>query len=271
MSEGEIVYLDPLVARRLQATLDEAPTVEVGEALPALYHWAYGADCVTASQLGPDGHAKAGIFAPPADLPHRMWAGGRIEFLAPLAIGRVYTHSSVLLKAEEKYGRSGRLKFVTLAHEMHDPSGQICLREEQDLVYRAGAIASRQVKTFELAPEAVREIVTPDPVLLFRYSALTFNGHRIHYDANYCRDVEGYPGLVVHGPLVATLLARLATRIRPGMTITRFWFRARAPLFDTAPFEIVAMAENPDSVRLFAQTPEGGVAMEASADFRSAG
>ena len=195
----------PLLVRGMAATLGvPAPERE----LPPLWHWMLFQDWVPPEGLGPDGHPRRGGFLPPVhDLPRRMWAGGRLVFHAPLRVGEPVTRVSTILSVTEKHGASGRLVFVTVRHEIAGADGP-AITEEQDIVYR-GTRASA-VKPGRRPPPiaAARGAeVLPDPVLLFRYSALTGNGHRIHYDAGYVRGVEGYPGLIVHGPLQATWMA----------------------------------------------------------------
>ena len=171
-----------------------------------------------------------------------MWAGGRLQFLRPLAVDTPVQRRSTILSVQSKSGRSGRLVFVTVLHETSDAEG-VAIREEQDIVYRdAPPPATAGAPAPELAPAPTDEqyscIVTPDPVLLMRFSALTFNGHRIHYDRPYAMQEEGYPGLVVHGPLIAMLLLEELRRTHPGKTVRTFDFKAVSPLFDTAPFTV---------------------------------
>jgi hydroxyacyl-ACP dehydratase HTD2-like protein with hotdog domain len=249
----------PLLVRGMAATLD-LPTPR--GPLPPLWHWMLFADWVPASGLGPDGHPKRGGFLPPVhDLPRRMWAGGRLQFHAPLHEGDPVTRSSTILSITEKSGGSGRLVFVTLRHDIDGPDG-LAITEEQDIVYR-GAEAEA-VKPGEPADPvnalAARE-VRPDAVLLFRYSALTGNGHRIHYDADYVRNVEGYPGLIVHGPLQATWLAALAAELGP---FRRFSFRGRRPAFAGHALQVEAW-QSSDGLRLRTRDESGAVCMTAEA------
>ena len=257
----------PAPARALIATLGRGDAEPVaGDPLPPLWHWLYFLGATPRDALGTDGHAKLGTFLPAVPLPRRMWAGGRLWFERPLEIGESATRRSTIADVKYKTGRSGALVFVVVRHEISGQSG-VAVVEEQDLVYReaqpsgtaaAGRLAADHA-TFE-------QSVVPDPVLLFRYSALTFNGHRIHYDLKYCQDVEGYPGLVFHGPLTATLLADLARDNMPHGRMTRFSFRAVRPLFDTHPFKICGDADGP-TARLSAVDPDGYLAMEAEAEF----
>ena len=232
--------IDPLRARAMQAALDDpAPPLDPGDALPPLWHWLYFWTVAPEAELGPDGHPARGGFLPPIDLPRRMWAGSRVAFPRPLPIGAQATRRSEIAEVSLKQGRGGALAFVTVRHQVSTDEG-VCIEEEQDIVYRAAAAPGVGPHPGQPAPatSAWRREMPPDPVLLLRYSALTFNGHHIHYDRKFTTEVEGYPGLVVHGPLLATLMADLARRERPGARVARFEFRAQRPIFDTAPFVV---------------------------------
>jgi 3-methylfumaryl-CoA hydratase len=246
----------------MSATLDREP--EEGSALPPLWHWLYFLPVQAQSELGPDGHAKRGAFLPPVPLPRRMWAGGRFEFADALRVGDQATRTSRILDVKEKQGRTGALVFVTVRHEIHTSRG-FALSEEHDIVYRDHPRGD-EAPVFQMAPQEAtweREI-HPDDVLLFRYSALTFNGHRIHYDRRYCKEVEHYPGLIVHGPLIATLLLDLVRREAPGVNITAFSFRAVSPVFDIEPFLVCGKPED-GQIQLWARKPGGQLAMSATA------
>ena len=252
----------------LSATLDRAdPLPHKGDILPPLWHWLYFLPIHRQSELGPDGHAKRGGFLPPVPLPGRMWAGGRLEFRAPLRVGDEVRRVSRIQDVKFKEGRTGPLVFVLVRHEISTASG-VAVVEEHDIVYRdhpKPGQSAQEAPSAPTGPAWTREI-RPDDVLLFRYSALTFNGHRIHYDRRYCTDAEHYPGLVVHGPLIATLLVDLLRRNMPGKQITRFNFRAVSPLFDTAPFHVFGRpGDDGATVDLWAQNDRGGLAMSASA------
>ena len=253
----------------LSATLDrDDPPPHPGDVLPPLWHWLYFLPAYRQSEVGPDGHAKRGGFLPPVPLPRRMWAGSRIEWQRPLAIGDDVSRHSSIVSVVPKQGRSGALVFVVVRHEISTAAGP-ALVEEHDIVYRdlPPADARRDPATSASAPGAAawtRRIV-PDDVLLFRYSALTFNSHRIHYDRRYVTEVEGYPGLVVHGPLLATLLADLLRRQLPDAALRRFEFRAMAPLFDVAPFDVCGRPEGNGQASLWAQGPDSALAMRATA------
>jgi len=225
--------LEPARTNALRAALGEAEPLAAGQALPLLHHWLYFWDVRPPQGLGPDGHPAKGGFLPPVPLPRRMWAGGRLKFLEPLVVGERVTKTSTILKVEAKTGKSGHLVFVTVQHELAGAQG-LAIVEEQDIVYRESAPpgATTAPPTDTPAPSAAwRRDVVPDTVLLFRYSALTMNGHRIHYDRPYAIDEEAYPALVVHGPLQATLLADLAAR-HLAAPIGGFDFRGQTPAFD---------------------------------------
>jgi 3-methylfumaryl-CoA hydratase len=231
-SETAVDVLEPARSNALRGALGDAAPLAAGDALPLLHHWLYFWNVQPPRALGTDGHPAKGGFLPPVPLPRRMWAGGRLQFLQPLRLGEQVTKTSTILKVESKTGRSGTLVFVTVRHELTG-SGGLAISEEQDLVYREAAAPGSIPAPAASGPEplaAWRSDVLPDPVLLFRYSALTMNGHRIHYDRPYAMDDEAYPGLVVHGPLQATLLIGLASR-ELGRPITGFDFRGQTPAF----------------------------------------
>jgi 3-methylfumaryl-CoA hydratase len=265
-SETRTDTIDARPVALLSATLDrDDPPPCVGDALPPLWHWLYFLPVYRVSEAGPDGHEKRGGFLPPVPLPRRMWAGSRLDWTRPLRIGETVTRVSRIASITSKRGSSGELVFVVVRHELSNAEG-FALAEEHDIVYRdlsAGG-AAPAVRVAE-APQWARRI-TPDDVLLFRYSALTFNSHRIHYDRRYATENEGYPGLVVHGPLLATLLADLPRRHGLGETLRRFEFRARSPLFDVAPFDVCGAADESDgTLSLWAQGENGALAMQATA------
>jgi 3-methylfumaryl-CoA hydratase len=232
-SEELVDVLEPARSNALRAALGEAEPLAAGAELPLLHHWLYFWNVQPPAGLGPDGHPAKGGFLPPVSLPRRMWAGGRLKFCEPLTLGEQVTKTSKILKVEAKSGKSGNLVFVTVEHKFAGAKG-LAITEEQDIVYRepaaAGSIAG-PAETGEAPAAAWRHEVDPNPVLLFRYSALTMNGHRIHYDRPYAMDEEAYPALVVHGPLQATLLADLAAKNLPGR-ISTFDFRGMSPAFD---------------------------------------
>ena len=252
----------------LSAMLDrDDPEPANGSAVPPLWHWTYFVPLVRQSEIGPDGHAKRGGCLPPVPLPRRMWAGGRLEFHEPLRVGDDITRTSRILDVNGKSGRSGMLVFVTVRHEYATTRG-LALTEEHDIVYRENPRPDAPVPKPQPAPTNAsfsREIV-PDPVLLFRYSALTFNGHRIHSDRPSVTQVEGYPGLIVHGPLIATLLVDLLRRHLPQGRIRRFSFRALRPLFDIHRFTVCGRHEPDGRVALWARDHDGWQALEAEAE-----
>ena len=257
--------LRPFPADALAATLDRDESYPEGAALPDLWHWLYFLPLHRLSESGRDGHAARGGFLPPVPLPRRMWAGSRFRFHAPLRVGAQALRRSTILKVEEKQGRSGPLCFVTVGHELID-GDTLCIAEEHDIVYREDPAPGAPAPAPQPAPEgsAFHRVISPDPVLLFRYSALTFNGHRIHYDQPYATGVEGYPGLVVHGPLLATLLMDLLRRQDLGR-VTGFAFRALATITDTADFAVHGAPQPDGSVRLWARRADGALAMDATA------
>ncbi len=248
--------------------LDNAPTDD--DPLPPLWHWLGFLSCDRASNLGEDGHAKRGGFLPPVPLPRRMWAGSRFEFHRPWRVGVPGERVSTVRTVDLKEGRSGVLVFVTVEHALRDADGPL-LNEWHDIVYREPAAPGSAPPPAKPAPDAApwQWPLVPDPVLLFRYSALTFNGHRIHYDRSYCTDVEGYPGLVFHGPLQATLLMELLRREQPDATVADFTFRALRPVFDTAPLTVCGNPARDGTVRLWIRDAEGALAMDATATLRA--
>jgi 3-methylfumaryl-CoA hydratase len=258
----------PVVA--LTATLDHpAAPVTSGTALPPLWHWLYFLPMHRQSEIGDDGHARRGGFMPPVPLPRRMWAGSQLEFRAPLRVGDQVARTSTIDGVSTKDGRSGRLVFVKVRHELRcNGSADPAIVEFHDIVYREAQRADDVAPPPQAAPDGAqwqREI-RPDSVLLFRYSALTFNGHRIHYDRPYVTEVEGYPGLIVHGPLIATLLLDLLRRQLPERLVTGFRFKAVRPTFDLHPFKVCGqLGADGKTVRLWAQDHEGWLTMDATA------
>ena len=266
---------DELVAapvRGLSATLDrEDPSPVAGTTLlPPLWHWLYFLPQQRQSEIGPDGHAKRGGFLPPVPLPRRMWAGGRLKWLPenPLRVGDAVRRVSRIESVTHKAGRTGDLLFILVKHQVHNAMG-LTLTEEHDIVYRAATQPGDPAPSPVAAEQGAvwqREIV-PDDVLLFRYSALTFNGHRIHYDRRYATEVEGYPGLIVHGPLIATLLLDLVRRNAPQALVAGFDFKAVRPTFDLNPFRLNGQpSADGKTVRLWAQDHEGWLTMQGSAE-----
>ena len=255
--------ISPVQVRQMAATLNDAARMQQPDCapLPAGWHWLYFNPLEIQSRLGPDGHPARGDFLPPVALERRMWAGSRLAWQRPFEVGMTVEKASEILKISHKTGRSGDMVFVTLAHRYSDARGLI-LEEEHDIVYRDKPSADETAALLALG-EQIRagqhsferqgqhvEAVQPDPVMLYRYSAATFNGHRIHYDVDYARTVEGYPGLVVHGPLIATLLLNFAeNHVAPGRFIRTFEFKALRPTFDLSSFHLHASpADGPGEV-----------------------
>jgi 3-methylfumaryl-CoA hydratase len=256
--------------RGLAATLDRADgEVLAGTALPPLWHWLYFLPRAPQHELGADGHPRLGGFLPPVPLPRRMWAGGRLQWHAPVHVGDELQRTSRIVSVTHKAGRTGDLVFVLVRHEI-SKGGVLAIAEEHDIVYRAPPQPGDPVPPPQAAPGSSswsREIV-PDPVLLFRYSALTFNGHRIHYDRSYVTEVEGYPGLVVHGPLIATLLVDLARRERPQARVKAFAFKAVRPTSDLHPFRLCGEpSADGRGAKLWAHDHEGWLTMQAEIQF----
>ncbi len=259
----------PVVA--LTATLDHPATpVETGTPLPPLWHWLYFLPMHRQSEIGPDGHAKRGGFLPPVPLPRRMWAGSQLEFRAPVRVGDRVARTSTIDNVTTKEGRTGALVFVKVRHELRcNGAAAPAIVEFHDIVYRGAKQPGDVDPPPTPAPQGAawqREIV-PDDVLLFRYSALTFNGHRIHYDRKYVTEVEGYPGLIVHGPLIATLLMDLLRREAREADVASFRFKAVRPTFD-GPAIRVNGQRNGNEVKLWAQDHEGWLTMDAAVTLR---
>jgi len=268
-TETQVCDILPAPVLLMAATLDKnEPQISPGDIVPDGWHWAYFHSPVKTYDLGPDGHAEKGGFLPPVPLPARMWAGGRFYFNHPMRIGDRVTKRSIIQSIDEKQGRSGKLAFVTVRHQFIDAHDRVLFIEDHDIVYkesnpykRSSAIPGEITK-----PPEWQQTINPGPVLLFRFSALTFNGHRIHYDRDYCRHAEGYPGLVVHGPLTALLLLSLIKENCKGTEIKQFSYRGLQPLFDIAPFQIEGCADGYEG-HAWAKTPDGALAMTAEAEF----
>jgi 3-methylfumaryl-CoA hydratase len=253
-------------AHALAGVFDHAATPKHGDRLPASWHWMYFLDTPASADTDTDGHPKKGGFLPPVPLPRRMWAAGELQVRQALMLGRPASKRSSIRSVELKKGKSGALVFVTIDHAIHQ-DGELCLLEEQSLVYRDMPATLAPLANGDKAPTEVdwEKVILPDPVLLFRYSALTYNCHRIHYDRDYAKQVEFYPGLVVHGPLLATLLLDLvATRVADSR-VARFTFRAVRPIFVDAPLKLCGK-RNGNQVSLWAVDADGYVGMAATAD-----
>ncbi len=262
-------HLDLRTAKAMSATLGLAtcPAGAAGDPIPHPWNWAWFLEPAARKEIGPDGHPKRGGFLPPIPNPRRMWAGSRCTFHAPLPAGHPATKTSTLVAVSEKTGRAGPMVFVTVAHEIHT-GDRLSMREEQDIVYMD--IPDRFTPpTPQPLPDCTQsEPFAIDPVLLFRFSALTFNAHRIHYDRDYAVAVEHYPGLVVHGPLQAIALHDLGVRLYPDRVPAAFRFRGLHPLFDHDEASLNAREAGQDSVELYAANGEGTVTMKATLEFR---
>ncbi|MEO7520809.1 MAG: MaoC family dehydratase N-terminal domain-containing protein [Gemmatimonas sp.] len=269
----DVVTAAPLAG--LAATLDYASPPWRDDEVPPLAHWLYFLPRSPQHELAEDGHPTRGGFLPPVPLPRRMWAGGSITFEAPIAVGETIRRRSTIAEIQHKTGRSGDLVFVKVVHEVFGSSG-VAVREEQDIVYREAAREAMPAADERAQPRAAKvdvptaewtRTIQPDSVLLFRFSALTFNGHRIHYDREYCREHEGYPGLVVHGPLMATLLMDLFLRNNPETRVRAFKFRGQQPAFDTDPLTLCGVARD-FGASLWAVNTDGDVVMNAEVETR---
>jgi 3-methylfumaryl-CoA hydratase len=267
-SETRIDQVTAAPIAALSGTLDrDDPYPKPGDLLPAFWHRIYFLPICRQSEIGPDGHPKRGGFLPAVPLPRRMFAGARLQFHHPVRVGDTITCVSRVEDVSFKQGRTGPLVFVQVQHEISDSAG-VAIREEQDIVYRDAPKPGAPEGSSLKAPDNATwtQTIRPDVVMLFRYSALLFVGHRIHYDRQYAMEVEGYPGLVVHGPLIATFLLELLKRNVPGANIVGFSFRAVKPLFDIAPFSVFGRIEDGGRIaNLWATTPEGLLAMDATA------
>ena len=258
----------------LAATLDWPTTAgaqrpSAGTPLPLLWHWLYFLPIYRQAEIGPDGHAQRGGFMPPVPLPRRMWAASDFVFREPLCVGDTLSRTSTIADVQEKTGRTGSLIFVQVRHELRrNGADAVALTENQHIVYRAAAAPGDVAPPPTAAPaqSAWERRIVPDDVLLFRYSALTFNGHRIHYDRKYATEVEGYPGLVVHGPLIATLLMDLLRRELPDAVVRTFTFKAVRPTFDIHAFSVHGEpSADGKTVRLWGRDHEGWLTMDATA------
>jgi 3-methylfumaryl-CoA hydratase len=260
-SDSEV--LSPTLVRQFNATFDRTSGAETGDEAPLLSHFCLGQPIVPMAEIGRDGHPSLGGFLPPVPLPRRMWAGGALTFHGPIRIGDEVARRSTITDVQLKTGRSGSLCFVVVQHDV-SANGKTVIAERQDIVYR-DIPASGHTKA---EPPAAAEgqdsrTLTPHPTLLFRYSAITFNGHRIHYDKPFCTELEGYPGLVVHGPMQATMLCQYAADLR-GTAPRTFSFRSLSPIFDNANFTLNASPDD-SALNLWTARKGGPVSMEARA------
>jgi len=267
----DVVTATPYAA--LSATLDWPSSLNAqrphdGTPLPYLWHWLYFLPIYPQSEIGSDGHARRGGFLPPVPLPRRMWAGSDFEFHEPLLVGDALSRTSTIVDIKEKSGRTGNLIFVKVRHEIRRNGAQkVALTEHHNIVYRDAPKPEDVTPPPQVAPVecAWQRNIVPDDVLLFRYSALTFNGHRIHYDRKYVTEVEGYPGLIVHGPLIATLLMDLLRRQKPDAQVARFEFKAVRPTFDIHPFSVHGQpSDDGKTIHLWGRDHEGWLTMDAT-------
>lgn len=256
--------LHPFRARALAATLDRETLPEAGDALPPGWQWLYFVDTPRASDTGADGHPKLGGFLPPVPLPRRMWAAGGMQIERPLRLGEPAERQTRIAAIDAKSGKSGSLLFITLEHRLSQ-GGTLCISEQQNLVYRAMPQGPAPLPPGEPAPPEAdwTQTVTPNPVLLFRYSALTYNGHRIHYDRQYAIEQEFYPALVVHGPLLATLILEQVQQRWPESRLLDFKFRAMRPSFDTHPLTVGGKRDG-DRLQLWTADHQGNLCVQAS-------
>jgi 3-methylfumaryl-CoA hydratase len=257
------------LTKGLRATLfQEIGEPKPGDAAPFTTHWCLGQPVFPMSELGPDGHPTRGGFLPPVPLPRRMWAGGELEFVDALRVGDVATRSSRISDVTMKTGSTGVLCFVSVQHEVTTSRG-LAIRERQDIVYRevSGPAPAAPAKSPPPPPVAQhRETHASDPVLLFRYSALTFNGHRIHYDRDYVTKVEGYPGLIFHGPLQASFIVELAAKLHGGQPPKKLSYRGVQPLFEGSEFSINANTTD-SGMELWIANAEGQPTMKGTANW----
>ena len=254
-------------ANALSATLNHDTQYVDGSTLPPLWHWLYFLPIYRLDQANYDGHAALGGFLPPVKLPRRMWAGSRVSFLNELVIGAKARKVSTIKNIQQKSGKSGDLVFVTVAHQVFQ-NDTCCIKEEHDIVYRGAPDRNAATPIFKTTatPPEFSYVVKPDPVLLFRYSALTFNCHRIHYDQPFCMETEGYEGLVIHGPLLATMMLDLVQQQFSNAKIKDFQFRALTPVFDTMTFEVCGSRLTKSEVNVWIRRNDGVLAMSGTAN-----
>ncbi|TCT09605.1 FAS1-like dehydratase domain-containing protein [Paralcaligenes ureilyticus] len=263
-SETSMSRFDANHVKRIALTLGTAVPSD-GDPLPPLWTWAIFTDSAPTTELGVDGHIKLGGFLPPVAGCNRMWAGGRVKFLTPLLVGTQGTKTSTILAIKEKEGRAGKLLFVTVEHEYRQ-NGELAISEEQDIVYRAPSPPN--LTGSEAAPVSHwKSQIIPTSTLLFRYSAITFNTHRIHYDFPYVTEEEGYPGLVVHGPLIATYMLNGFQQANPDKTITHFSYRGLRPLISPTPFQIAGVIQEQGLAQVWAEQ-EGTLAHQAQIQWK---
>jgi len=264
-------YLDHAPAQKMQVLLDREPTISSGDVLPPAWHWLYFHELAKTHELGNDGHTQLGITMPPFQLPRRMWAGGKIYWLRPLVLGSSARRESQIIKIEEKTGSTGKLIFVTVEHQISQ-ANELCIREEHEIVYRENGnpeIGNPTTEKINTAPKSELADENSDfsstwkfnEAGLFRYSALTFNSHRIHYDSDYTRDVEGYAGLIVHGSLLSTLMLDLA--LKNGCSVRQFNYGAKSPITLPNSFTVHGKSET-NTTQLRVANEDGNLAMQGT-------
>lgn len=269
---GKTIQEEDIVANKqakmMQALLNQS-TKTLTE-LPLLYHWLYFLPIVDQAELGTDGHPKKGGFLPQIPFPKRMWAGSRVQFLKPILFEQKIQRHSEISNIVFKQGKSGELFFVTVKHSIY-AQGELAIVDEHDIVYRE---AHNQIQTSKVTPSqqeerhySYKQSFAADTSLLFRYSALTFNSHKIHYDITYATQVEGYPSLVVHGPLLATLLLHQLAIEYPDKQVAQFEFKAIKPVFQFNDFFICGDIHEQDG-SLWIEHSDGQIAIKASVKFR---
>lgn len=261
--------IDARNANRM-AALFNLDVVVAGDPIPPLWHWAFSQQPAKQREIGTDGHPRKGGFLPPISLPRRMFAGSKLSFHRLLHVGETYHYSSSINGISVKQGKSGKLAFVRVEHRIADEDGVSCLDEAQDIVYREASTASQPATAASSSDRDSgwdwEEKIVADPIMLFRYSAVTYNGHRIHYDFPYATQVEGYPGLVVHGPLLATLMTKaIADRIE-NARLVKFEFAGKSPVFSGNEFSVVVRRLSDSSSAETAILNNGSIAMTGKAE-----
>lgn len=266
--ETETENIDLTQVRKMAGVLDlDEAEFNAGTPLPPMWHWLFFLHRAPTANIGPDGHPKRGGFFPPIELQRRMFAGEQIKFHAPLLVGQPATRTGTITRLDEKEGRNGRMVLASAQYRI-EQDGKLCVEDTHDIVYIGGGGTTPAPGPDSFTPPegAWHREIKADPVFLFRYSALSFNSHRIHYDREYAQNEEGYPGLIVHGPLTALLLAELA-RTNVDAPMTQFSFRGRAPIFEPWPFHVVGDLGDDGSAELQAVRNDATVAMTATAQF----
>lgn len=266
--ETETENIDLTQVRKMAGVLDiDEAEFNEGTPLPPMWHWLFFLHRAPTANIGPDGHPKRGGFFPPIELQRRMFAGEQIKFHAPLLVGQPATRTGTITRLDEKEGRNGRMVLASAQYRI-EQNGELCVEDTHDIVYigGGGTTPAPGPDSFLAPDHGWHREIKADPVFLFRYSALSFNSHRIHYDREYAQNEEGYPGLIVHGPLTALLLAELA-RTNVEAPMTQFSFRGRAPIFEPWPFHVVGELGDDGTAELQAVRNDATVAMTATAQF----